>query len=412
MANGRVVVPAPAFTPSQYGLLSVARDMTGEFNTHWAAGITYQPLCAGTASTFDECLVVTGVGASPEPAAKTATFTSQRRGATPFTVISRKDCSAPTFWNDAPDEVAEALTEGEGWQVERAFWTGTIDSQVGISHPHLAANAALVVDLDTLQTAATVVTGNAVDIVQGLGLLEQALANCYQGQGVIHVPASLGSAMAAWGLIHIEGGRYVTENGNLVSLGRGYTGSSPAGASVTGTQWMYATGAVFYARSPLRAFSQVEGFDRASNTLDQLAERTYVVGWDCCHLAIPIDLTATVSGAAGGQVLGSVSVSNFPASYEIANDVGNPVPVTLPAGSTKVETITRFAVAGTRTVGAASFSYSVTVISANSAASPTLGGVALPVGFTASYSPRNADSLTGLSLVTVTGDDVIVTVIP
>lgn len=408
MANGRVVVPAPAFTPSQYGLLSVARDMTGVFDTHWGAGITYQPLCAATASTFDECLVVTGVGASPEPAVKAATFTSQRRAATPFTVISRKDCSAPTFWNDAPDEVAEALTEGEGWQVERAFWTGNVDSQSGINHPHLQANTPIVTDLDTLQTAATIVTGVPMDIISGLGLIEQALADCYQGQGVIHVPASLGASLAAWGLIHLDGGRFVTTNGNLVAIGRGYTGTSPTGVAATPTAtWIYATGAVFYARSPLREFSRTEMFDRNTNTLDALAERTYVVGWDCCHLAIPINMTQSSSVSSG-----AVTVTNFPTSTEIANDVGNAVPVTLPAGATKVETITRFAVAGTRTVGAGSFSYSVTVISAASAASPTLGGVALPVGFTASYAPRNADTLTGLSLVTVTGDDVMVTVIP
>lgn len=389
MANGRVVVPAPAFTPSQYGLLSVARDMTGEFPSHWGAGIIYQPLCAGTASTFDECLVVTGVGASPMPATKAATFTSVRRAATPFTVISRKDCSAPTFWDDAPDEVAEALTEGEGWQVERAFWTGTVDSQVGISHPHLAANAELIVDLDTLQTAATVVTGAPVDIVMGLGLLEQALANCYQGDGVIHAPASLGSALIAWGLIRLVGGRYETTNGNLVAIGRGYDGTSPAGATTSGVAWMYATGAVFYARSPLREFSRTEMFDRNTNTLDALAERTYVVGWDCCHLAIPIDLTATISGTTGTPGTGiDVDVISLPSAQ-------------------RSKLTTHLTAGADRTIPAGRRSYSVGVVAASSAASPTIDGVALPVG-SWTYEADGNNTLPGAQIDTVVGDDVVI----
>jgi hypothetical protein len=77
-----------------------------------------------------------------------------------------------------------------------------------------------------------------------------------------------------------------------------------------------------------------------------------------------------------------------------------------------VETITRYATAGTRTVGAGNRSYSVAVVSAASVASPTLGGVALPVGYAAEFTAPQADTVTGLSLVTVTGDDVIVTVVP
>lgn len=391
MANGRVVVPAPAFTPSQYGLLSVARDMTGEFDSHWAAGITYQPLCAGTSSTFDECLVVTGVGASPEPAAKAATFTSQRRAATPFTVISRKDCSAPTFWNDAPDEVAEALTEGEGWQVERAFWTGNVDSQSGINHPHLQANAAIVVDLDTLQTAATVVTGVALDIISGLGLIEQALADCYQGQGVIHVPASLGASLAAWGLIHLDGGRFVTTNGNLVAIGRGYTGTSPAGVAATPTAtWIYATGAVFYARSPLREFSRTEMFDRNTNTVDALAERTYVVGWDCCHLAIPINMTQSSSVSSG-----AVTVTNLPATY--------------PQPTAQRSTLNTLLTAGAdRNIPAGRRSYTLVVTTKAGPGSPSLDGVEIPAIGSYTYSAPNNDTLAAAAVLTAPGDVVLV----
>jgi hypothetical protein len=79
---------------------------------------------------------------------------------------------------------------------------------------------------------------------------------------------------------------------------------------------------------------------------------------------------------------------------------------------THVETITRYNAAGTRIVGASARSYSVAVVAAASVASPTLGGVALPAGYVTNYEAPQADKVTGLSLVTVTGDDVIVTVIP
>lgn len=301
MASPRVLIDPPAFTPAAYGLLAVAQDRTATMPAHWEAGITWQPLCAEAGVTFDECLVVTGVGAIPEPAAKAATFEGVRRGATPFTVYARKDCSAPTWWTDAEAETAEGLTEGEAWQVERAFWTGAAGGRTGVVHPHLAANASLIDDSDTLQTAATVTVAAAVDLVEGLGRLEAALADCYQGVGVIHIPAVLGPQLAHDMLAIPRGGKLLTPNGNLIALGRGYPGTSPAAVATTGTAWIYATGAVFYARSPLRPVTPTEALDRDDNTLAQLAERTYVLGWDCCHLAAAI----SIGGEAGGVYAGA-----------------------------------------------------------------------------------------------------------
>lgn len=296
MANGRVVAPAPAFTPSQYGLLSVARDMTGEMPSHWEAGITYMPLCPYGDSTFDECVVVTGAGATPEPPVKAATFNNVRQAATPFTVYVRKDCSIPTFWNEAAGQVAEALTDAEAFEVEQSFWTGTA-ANATVAYPHLAANAALVQDRDTLQLAATVVPGGSLNVVLGFGLLEAAAMACTQGQATIHVPVSVASALIAWQVIKLQGGRYVSVLGNPVAIGNGYSGSSPTGAAATNAStWIYATGPVFYARSALREFAPRESIVRATNTMQQMAERTYVVGYSCCLLAKEIDLTKTISG--------------------------------------------------------------------------------------------------------------------
>lgn len=296
MPNGRALSNPPLFVPPMFGLLSIAQDMTAELPSHWEAGIVYQPLCSDGEATYDECLTVTGVGAVPEPAAKTATFISQRRAATPFTVYVRKDCSAPTFWNSMTSEQSDALLQSEAWQIERAFWTGGAGGSSGVVHPHLAVDATLVSDGDTLEEAASVVDATPRNIVRALGALEQSLADCYQGIGVIHVPAQLGPHLTAWGLIERLGTSYITANGNQVALGRGYTGSSPAGALVAGQVWMYATGAVFYGVSPMRPVTPVDALDRDDNTLESLAERTCIVGYDCCLKAIPVDIATTLSG--------------------------------------------------------------------------------------------------------------------
>lgn len=270
--------------------------MTATAPSHWEAGVIWEPLCAAAGATYDECLVVTGAGVVAEPAVKTATEVSNRRAATPFTVYARKDCSAPGTWEDMPADIIESLTEGEGWQVERTFWTGLAGGNKVVS-PHLAANASLIDNNDTLQLAATqVVTGTGVDLVEGLGKLEQALANCYQGQGVIHVPVGLAAEMATQLQLIKVGSRYQTPAGNLVALGRGYTGSAPDGTSTANTYWIYATGAVFYMRGALRQVTNTQAFRENVNTLQQLAERTYIVGWDCCLLAVPITLTGEPSG--------------------------------------------------------------------------------------------------------------------
>ena len=48
---------------------------------------------------------------------------------------------------------------------------------------------------------------------------------------------------------------------------------------------MYATGAAFGYRSNV-FFTQVrDSLNRATNTLRMQAERTYLIGFECCHLA-------------------------------------------------------------------------------------------------------------------------------
>jgi hypothetical protein len=297
VAGPLLPIEPPAFTPARHGLFSVATPTTPS-DPHWQGGVQYRALCPTGGTTFDECIVVTGTGgAPPPPVAKADNVDLNWRGSQPFTVFTEFDCAPASF--GTPDEIKslaeDALTRVEEWQVEQAFWTGVSGSQAVVL-PHLAEDTSIAAPAGLngspvpilLQTAAVVVTGGGPSAApaRALGVIERELANCYKGEGVIHIPAYLLPTFAASTLLVRDGARLRTWAGNLVVVGGGYTGSSPAGAApAAGESWIYATGSLFAYRSAVRTFRLDETFNRVENTVRAIAERTYVLGWDCCHLA-------------------------------------------------------------------------------------------------------------------------------
>ncbi len=300
MPRPRLNVVAPTFTPLPYGLLSALVDITrNPRDRHWQAGVQWESICAGGSTTFDECFAVTGsagLDVGP-PGERVATTDYEQRGATPFTVYSELDCSTPGFWDRADADVLNAFTQSEQWQVERALWTGLAAGQP-VVYPHLAEDAVVTDGTVTLQTAATVVVTGTFDVVEAFGRLQAALSDCYDGVGVIHVPRVLEPALTEAGLIVRVGDRYLTTQGHVVVLGAGYTGSSPTGATSSSSAYIYATGAMFVYRGPARTTSG-ELFDRSTNAAKVMVERTYVVGWECCHLAINVSVGGSVTGSSG-----------------------------------------------------------------------------------------------------------------
>lgn len=292
----RLVVDPPAYVPSPYGLLSAVDLRAGE-DLHWQMGVNWEDICGGAGVTTDACVTsapaVTGVGLIPP---KAATTSRSGWGATPFTVYVEVDCSPVDFYDRREELVRYALNRFESFQVERTFWTGLAPERNNVGGlpngvlPHLASNAAVVETslghTITLQQAATPVTGVALNVVNALGALEQQLANCLNGTGVIHVPQALAPDMAL--LVQKVGNRLVTPNGNTVAIGAGYPGTSPAGATpAAGTVWMYATGPVFAYRGEASA-RMLEGaapVDRSLNTVKAIVERTYLLGYGCCLAA-------------------------------------------------------------------------------------------------------------------------------
>ena len=138
--------------------------------------------------------------------------------------------------------------------------------------------------------------------------LESSLDACYGGQGVIHVPDILFNALVAQHLVVQVGGpngpRLQTTRGNLIAVGAGYPGTAPDGTQPVNAVWMYATGAVFGYRgmepapdgNMSAAYNVRDWLDRANNTMKVQAERTYLLGWDCCHFGVQVSLGGIVTG--------------------------------------------------------------------------------------------------------------------
>jgi hypothetical protein len=286
VAGARQIVDPPAFTNLPYGLWDAVQKPSIT-NPHWQQGITWVERCPDGGTTYDECLAVTGTGeAAPEPPAKTDNVPQTTRGATPFTVYAEFDCS-PVGLNDAAQAARDALARVEQQQVERAFFSGTAGGQT-VVYPHLAADTEVTDSQGiVLQPAASpVVTGANVDVTDGLGRLESALDDCYGGQGVIHIPRSALPMFAAWNLAIERDGQLYTPSGNRIVVGSGFHNESPSGdPPESRTVWIYATGQVFGYRSDVFFTQPRESLDRAENTYKMIAERTYVLGFECCLLA-------------------------------------------------------------------------------------------------------------------------------
>lgn len=288
----RQEVTPPGFTPSQYGLLAMATDATASAPDHWELGVNWREVCPGGGRTYPSC--PTSVSGEPrsEGVPKIEIDEVEIRGATPFTVYERISCSPVGWAEDGLQDLAErALNRVSSFQAERAFATGTAGSgadEAGVVHPHLQSDALLFDDdgRTVLDQEATVVNAAAVDPVQAFVNLEQALAECYHGEGYIHVPAGYGSALLSEDLIRLVSGRYRSSNNHTVVLGDGYPGDAPDGTEPpVGQAYFYATGQVWYYRSGIRSFPLDETLDREDNTVHALAERTYVIAYECCLIA-------------------------------------------------------------------------------------------------------------------------------
>lgn len=306
MAAPRQIVDGPGFTPLPYGLWDAVQHPDST-SPHWQNGVVWSEWCGGGGTLYDPCLAVTGTGGAPASgqADMTSNVVQTNRSATAFTVYAEFDCSAVGL-SEAMTAAIDALAKVEPWQVERAFWTGTAGKTAvgGVAQttvfPHLASSAQVVDpsapgDNIVMQQAASVVaTGTGDDAAITLGQLERALSDCYHGQGFIHVSFEALATLRAFRLVDDDNDptALYSPAGHRYVVGSGYPGSGPDGAAApAGTSWLYATGAVFGYRGAVAVPANfVQSFDRQKNTVRMIAQRTYLLGWECCLLAARMNL--------------------------------------------------------------------------------------------------------------------------
>lgn len=300
-----MLAPPPSFDPRNFGLLTAVQARYDEPDAHWRNGVIWQDICGLGSNTFDPfCLTTSSIPVSgAPPATKVDNIDWNTYGATPFTVFAKVDCSPVGYSQEEQRARAvDALTRTEAYQVENAFWTGSAGGSTNQVYPHLAAAEAVqdttLLPVVRLQCAATAVSGTTIlDIVEALGRIEAALAACYQGKGVIHVPVILATQLFQWNLVKADGAQLRTQTGNLVAIGGGYPGTSPTGVAPSNAAWIYATGPVFAYRTAPETFTFKEQFNRTNNTLETIVERTYVLGYSCCCLpATPVSVGGDITG--------------------------------------------------------------------------------------------------------------------
>jgi hypothetical protein len=269
------VVDQPHLFPPAISLLTAAEviDMSNE---RWVGGYTYPPEGCGEYDVFELCDTFEKSIANSSPAVT----------GTPFGIVASDTCS--TFGWQARDYKARAMRKLlaiESFAIERELWTNSLGLNTAIAGAF-----------------ATDVTpgGTPVQPVRMIAEIEQQAIDTCGDEGalryMIHMTPYMfeyfhaSSPMA----LRREGNRYFTPMDNIVVVGRGYTGSGPAGQVKTAArEWIYLTSTVQVRHSP--AFNtpdtMVNATDTTINQVTFYAERAASAIFDtnCCHLALAVD---------------------------------------------------------------------------------------------------------------------------
>ena len=241
------LVDAPPVVPLPYGIFSVAEPRLTT-DDHWKLGVQWQSqACADTFTTTGPCI-------DPREGIDTedACFVSQYD---PFTVYA--------YNTDAV--IGHTLDEHLANTIQRLI----------ASEQRTAEN-----NLWSLLQANAVSTANLTSYSPGvvLGYLEQVLAENYGGQGVIHMNRL--TATFLWEYLQVQGGKLVTKIGTPVVAGAGYDGLVSPLDKFT----MFASGPVVLYRGDVD--TRENAVDKANNKVSIIAQRDYVLGWDCAAYGV------------------------------------------------------------------------------------------------------------------------------
>lgn len=251
------IVVGPARAPLPYGLFSVVAPREGTADRWEGGGIQFEglgaPPAAGVIGPFD-CEDPTETVGLPKSFDGGLTLSD----ALPFVVYGTYKCTPIGNPLTHADEVARArLATFEEFQVERAFWYGTLGAEALGNSPTLTG--ATQIDLGTLGA------------VEAIAQIESRLGSTYGSLGVIHVGRGTAVRLIREKMLEVKGSRLYTRLGTPVIAGSGY-----------GEGDIYATPAIVAYRSEVFTSQQTTGdlLDRAQNDLYAVAERAYVIGFD------------------------------------------------------------------------------------------------------------------------------------
>ena len=254
-------VAAPTLTPTRFGLVS-AGDLVVPEDPRFVNGIQFESNPSGPAKLAPtEC---------EDPQSRTVVDGIEVIEAGPIIVYNGFTCRAVGVdESEMLDRARKALTGGEWAAVEKA--------------------------LPLMNAETDILTTGAVSLVKGIGLLEEHLTEQYGGVGVIHAPRHVAMFAAERRQIDVESGRKVSTLGTRWSFGN-YPNTDAAGApAAVDTAWLVATGAVQVRRGEVkqRPTSFAEAFNYATNEIQAIAERTYVVSWEAVQAAVLVNLTSS-----------------------------------------------------------------------------------------------------------------------
>lgn len=228
-------VEAPAVTPHPYGLFSVVTPQQPG-DTDWQVGISFESwACIDPNVTRSSC--IDGLADAPPKEFDVCPNTQSVKPFTVYTGVKRTGQSAEV----GREQANGILTNAEEYAVERQLWAA-------------------------LGTAVT--ESAALSPLGALALVEDALAVGYMGTGIIHMTPGMATRL---GQNLLRNGDHIeTFAGTPVSVGHGYAATAPGA--------IYGTGGVAAMRGPV---DYLEAYALSVNDLLILAERTYVVAWDC-----------------------------------------------------------------------------------------------------------------------------------
>lgn len=275
-----VVLPAPPTSamPLRYGLLQAAVGPLELPVNARSGGLKYvTPLCADGFGYEIACIDV--------QADKSADFDQGLNvvTGTPFMIYATLQCGAAGYsFEENRSFVVERLKGVEQGVLEEIFSTSTFGQGPGL----LGADG-----------ITTVVGGGttALDVVSELERAMYCGASLkYGAPAYLHMPIPVFNELkAVTGLLSFDGTRWRTPMGSVVSSGC-YAGNTPAGAApADGTFWVYITGQTTVWRASdndIHVYDREGSLDRTTNQWLLIAEREYVVTYECGGFAKAVTL--------------------------------------------------------------------------------------------------------------------------